>query len=92
MTKHPSHQDDLQRLRKIEGQIRGVQKMIDEGRYCVDILQVLTSSRKAIEKVEENIFRRHLDGCVRAAVKSGTAKEKEEKTAEILNLISSFRK
>lgn len=89
---YPSQKDELERLRKIEGQVRGVQKMIQEGRYCVDVLQLLNSIQGAIEKVENNILRRHLEGCVSHAVRSGSTKERNEKFNEILDLISKFRK
>jgi len=92
MTDYPSHREELERLRKIEGQIRGVQKMIAEGRYCVEILQLLSSIQGAIEKVEDQILRRHLEGCVSHAVKSGSSKERNEKFNEILDLVSKFRK
>ena len=92
MAENPSHKEELKRLRKIEGQIRGVQKMIGEDRYCVDILQVLSSIQGAIEKVEDQILRRHLEGCVSHAVQSGSPKARHEKFNEVLELISKFRK
>ena len=91
-TKYPSHQDELERLRKIEGQVRGVQKMIQGGRYCVDILLLLSSIQGAIEKVENKILERHLQGCVTQAVQSGSGRERNVKFNEILDLISKFRK
>lgn len=92
MKSYPSHRDDLTRLKRIEGQIRGVQKMIEEGRYCVDILQLLSSVQGAIEKVGDQILRRHLHGCVSHAVRSGSPKKRNEKFNEIVELISKFRK
>jgi DNA-binding FrmR family transcriptional regulator len=92
MPNYPSHKEELERLRKIEGQVRGAQKMIEEGRYCVDILQLLSSIQGAIGKVEDEILRRHLEGCVSEAVRSGSPKERNEKFSEIMNLVSKFRK
>jgi DNA-binding FrmR family transcriptional regulator len=92
MADYPSHKEELSRLRKIEGQIRGVQKMVEEGRYCVDILQVLSSIQGAIEKVEDEMLRRHLEGCVSHAVRSGSSRARNEKFNEIVELISKFRK
>ena|SRR3989338_3307599 len=92
MKHYPSHQDELVRLRRIEGQIRGVQKMVEEGRYCVDILRVLSSAQGAIEKVQNQILKKHLNGCVSHAVKSGSEKDRNEKFNEIMELISQFRK
>ena len=88
----PSHREELERLRKVEGQIRGVQKMIEDGRYCVDILQVLSSIQGAIEKVENHILRRYLEGCVTHAVQKGSPRERNEKFNEIMELVSKFRK
>jgi DNA-binding FrmR family transcriptional regulator len=92
MTNYPSHQDELTRLKRIEGQIRGVQKMIEEGRYCVDILRTLQAAVGAIGKVEEHILKRHLDSCVTNALKSDSEKERAEKIEEVLTIISDFRK
>jgi DNA-binding FrmR family transcriptional regulator len=89
---NPTHDDELVRLRRIEGQIRGVQKMIEEGRYCIDILQVLSSVRGAIKKVEEGIFERHLDSCVKEVIDKGSLKDKKEKLTELLDIVSKFRK
>ncbi len=66
--------------------------MIEEGRYCVDILQVLSSIQGAVEKVENHILRRHLEGCVTTAVRGGSSRARNEKFNEILELISKFRK
>ncbi len=60
----PSHTEELERLRKIERQIQGIQSMIKEGRYCVDILTQLSAVIGAIMRVEENILTSHLEGCV----------------------------
>ena len=93
MEKHyPCHTDELVRLRRIEGQIRGVQKMVDEGRYCVDILRTLNAAVGAIKKVEDQILKRHLGGCVSEAVRIGSKKDRNVKFNEIVELISSFRK
>ena len=93
MKKHyPCHADELMRLRRIEGQVRGVQKMIDEGRYCVDILRTLNAAVGGIKKVEDQILKRHLEGCVSAAVHSGSKKDRSGKFSEIVELVSSFRK
>ena len=88
---YPSHRDELERLRKIEGQIRGVQKMIEGGRYCVDILRVISAVRGALQKVEKQIFERHLHGCFTKAIQSASSKEKESKMQEVMALITHFR-
>lgn len=86
------HRDQLDYLRKIEGQIRGIQKMIEERRYCVDILTQLHSAVGAILSVEDKILKRHLGGCVASAFRSRTKKDIEKKIDEMIELITKFRR
>jgi len=90
--KNPSHLEELGRLKKIEGQIKGVQKMIEDGRYCIDILTQLSSVVGAIKSVEENIINRHLRTCVADSLVSRGRKEKERKVQEIIDILIKFRK
>ena len=92
MNQYPCHHDELTRLKRIEGQIRGAQRMIEKGRYCVDILTTLQAAAGAIQKVEDEILKRHLDSCVTNAVRSNSKRERDRKMAEVLKLIASFRK
>lgn len=92
MKQGTAHKGELPYLRKIEGQIRGVQKMIEERRYCVDILNQLSSIVGAIKRVERKVFREHLEGCVAHALKGKSEREKDKKIDEIINLISKFGK
>ena len=85
------HTEVLSYLRKIEGQICGVQKMIEEKRYCVDILTQLHAIVGAIENVEDKILKKHFENCVMSAFRSDSKKDREEKMEEILKLISKFR-
>lgn len=89
---HPSHEEQLVPLRRIEGQIRGVQRMIRERQYCVDILTQLHSVIGAILRVESRILRRHLEGCVTRTLKGSSEAEKQRKIGEIIDLIMKFRK
>ena len=86
------HSDTLVYLSKIEGQIRGVQKMIEEGRYCIDILAQLRSIAGAISSVEDRILEKHLNSCVVSAFRSDSKKEKEAKIKELLELVSKLRR
>ncbi len=79
-------------LARIEGQVRGIHKMIEKGRYCVDILRTLHAVVGGVKKVEDRILKRHLDGCVSGALRAPSKKEREQKIDEILGLISDFRK
>lgn len=87
-----THKDELSRLKKIEGQIRGVQKMIEEQRYCIDILVQLSSIQGAIKRVEENILERHLQGCVSTSFNQGTKDDKSKKISEVIDILRKFRK
>jgi len=74
------------------GQIRGVQKMIEEKRYCVDILTQLASIVGAIKSVEENILERHLKGCVYQSFIKGSKEDKARKVDEVIDFLKKFRK
>ncbi len=92
MKQQTTHDEQLLFLKKIEGQIRGIQKMIQEKRYCVDIITQIHSIIGALYRVEEQVFKKHLDGCVVSALRGKSEREKQEKIDEIMELISRFRK
>jgi DNA-binding FrmR family transcriptional regulator len=92
MKQMTTHEEQLEYLRKIEGQVRGIQKMIVEKRYCVDIVIQIHSIIGALHRIEDDIFKKHLDGCVIIALKGKSESEKQRKIDEIIELISRFRK
>jgi len=92
MENTPKHTEQLPFLSKIEGQIRGVQRMIEASRYCVDIITQIHSIIGALYRVESQVFKKHLDGCVVGALKGKSEKEKQTKINEVMELISRFRK
>jgi DNA-binding FrmR family transcriptional regulator len=92
MKQPTTHQEQLPFLKKIEGQVGGIQRMIKEKRYCVDILTQIRSVIGALYRVEGEIFRRHLDGCVVNALKGKSEAEKQKKMDEVITLIEKFRK
>ena len=92
MKQSTTHNEQLTFLRKIEGQIRGIQRMIEERRYCIDILTQLHSIVGAILRVEDKILRKHLQGCVVSTLKGKSEMEKQHKLDEIINLINKFRR
>ena len=67
---HPDHAGDLPRLKRIRGQIDGIERMINDRRYCMDILQQIKASRSALQALEATILKTHLQGCVRTAMSS----------------------
>ena len=62
---HPNHKDKLPSIKRIEGQIKGIAKMIEDERYCVEILNQIKAIRNSLNTVERNILQTHLRGCVK---------------------------
>jgi len=83
---HPSHKDQLLRLKKVEGQVRGIQNMIEERRYCMDLLSQIKAVTGALRKIESGILESHLQHCVNDAIKSKNKKNAELKIKEITKL------
>ena len=83
---HPDHSGELNKLNRLEGQVNGIKKMIEEGRYCPDIITQLRAIRSAAKSVESNILRRHLEFCVKQAFSSGGDMASEEKLDELMKL------
>ena len=81
--------DLLNRLARIEGQVRGIQRMIEEDKYCVDILTQLSAATTALDRVGLKVLDSHVQGCVRDAMVSG-GKEAEAKTEELLEAVERF--
>jgi DNA-binding FrmR family transcriptional regulator len=77
----------LNRLNRIEGQVRGVARMIEEDRYCIDILTQLQAVRAALAKVETELLKDHLGHCIEGAIVSGDKEEQRRKAAEIIHLL-----
>ena len=75
------------RLRRIEGQIRGLQKMVEEDRYCADIITQVASVQEALRGVARNLMRNHLRHCAAKALRSAKPEEAEAMYDELLNLI-----
>ena len=90
--KNPDHADNLVALRRIEGQVRGVQRMIENRKYCVDILTQIHAIKGALSRVEEKRLEKHFRNSVTEAVKEASEKEKKQKLDEILKLIHQTRK
>ena len=78
----------LKRLSRIEGQVRGLQKMIEEDRYCVDILVQVKAVTAALKRVEGELLKDHVDHCLASAIASDDIGEREEKVAELVDLLS----
>ncbi len=92
MSQTTTHEEQLQFLSKIEGQVRGVEKMIQEKRYCPDIITQIHSIIGALYRVEHEVFKKHVQGCVVRAFKGKSELEKQKKIDEVVELLSRFRK
>jgi DNA-binding FrmR family transcriptional regulator len=75
------------RLGRIEGQVRGLSKMVDEDRYCIDIVTQIAAVRAALRRVEEEILKDHVAHCVEHAIASGDKADQREKIAELMAVI-----
>jgi len=82
-----AHNSHLPRLKKVEGQIRGIAKMVEEQRYCVDILTQLKAVRSALKSLEGKILEEHLSHCVHQAITNGNAKESQKMVEELVTLV-----
>jgi len=80
----------LGRLRRIEGQVQGIQRMVEEDKYCVDILLQLTAVQGAVEQAQRLLLGRHIESCVADAVRSGSTRDRQKKMDELLEVFSRF--
>ena len=76
------------RLKRIEGQVRGLTRMVDEDRYCIDIITQISAARAALRRVEEEILRDHVAHCVDHAIASGNREDQRKKIAELMEVVS----
>jgi DNA-binding FrmR family transcriptional regulator len=82
----------VKRLHRIEGQVRGIEKMVDEDRYCIDILTQIAAVKTALEQVGAKLLEGHVNHCVRDAIASGDEGDAAEKTTELLEAVQRFVK
>lgn len=78
---------NLKRLRRIEGQVRGLQKMVEDDRYCADILMQISSVQEALRSVGRELMRNHLRHCASDAIRKGSPEEVESMYDELLDLV-----
>ncbi|MCR5875097.1 metal-sensitive transcriptional regulator [Phenylobacterium sp. J426] len=77
----------LNRLNRVEGQVRGIARMIEEDRYCIDVLTQIQAVRAALAKVETEMLRDHLGHCIEGAIVSGDKDEQRKKASELIQLL-----
>ena len=89
MARRPAHRELLPRLRRIEGQVRGISRMVESHRYCIDIIQQLTAARKALDQVSLQVMNGHINTCVSDAIRH---REGAGKIQELMQTIHRFVK
>lgn len=82
-----THNENLARLARIEGQIRGIRRMIENGAYCIDILTQLQAAHRALHAVAQKVFRKHVENCIASAIRGRSAKEMEQKMTEVMEVL-----
>jgi DNA-binding FrmR family transcriptional regulator len=84
----PAKASCQKRLSRIEGQVRGLARMVEDDRYCIDIVTQIAAVRAALRRVEEEILRDHIGHCVEHAIVSGDAGEQRRKIAELMDVLA----
>jgi DNA-binding FrmR family transcriptional regulator len=79
-------------LNRIEGQVRGLARMVEEDRYCIDVVTQISAVRAALSRVEEEILRDHVAHCVQHAMESGDAIDQKQKITELMDVLSRTRR
>ena len=77
----------LNRLSRIEGQVRGVARMVEEDRYCIDVLTQIQAVRAALSRVESEMLKDHLGHCIEGAISGGDAADQRRKANELIQLL-----
>lgn len=82
----------VNRLNRVAGQVQGVVRMIEQDRYCIDVLTQLAAIKSALAKVESEVLKRHAASCVASAIASGNEADQREKFSELIDLFERTRK
>ncbi len=88
--KHATHKSQLERLNRIHGQVGGLARMVEEERYCGDILTQLRAVQAALRGVEQEVLRSHIQHCVAGAAESGDRAERDAKLGELFEIMKRF--
>ncbi len=87
-----TRREAAQRMSRIEGQIRGIKKMVEQGRYCVEVLGQISAVHEALRGVGKLIMRNYLENCVTSSLRSGKQRKARETYAELMDVIYKFAK
>ena len=85
---YPDHKGQLNRLARIEGQIKGIGRMIEERRYCIDIVSQIKAVQSALKQVQMGVLEKHIHHCVAESARSGDAAALNEKIEEIVQVVA----
>lgn len=83
----PAKSSCLKRLNRIEGQVRGLARMVEDDRYCIDVVTQISAVRAALRRVEEEVLRDHVAHCVEGAIASGNKTDQRQKVAELMDVL-----
>lgn len=83
----PAKEDVLKRLSRIEGQVRGLSRMVEEDRYCIDLITQISAVRAALKRAEEEVLKDHVAHCVEHAIRSGDEEDQRRKVAELMDVL-----
>lgn len=89
MKKGADHKQEISRINRIEGQVRGIKGMVEDDKYCIDIITQIKAVRSALKSVEFIILEKHLNCCVKEAACSNDKRDIDEKIDELMKLIKS---
>lgn len=87
-----SNQDNIRRLKTVEGHIRGVQRMVEEDNYCIDIIRQIHAIQSALNKISINILDNHLNSCLVSAVRGDDQMEQDRVLKEIIDVFEAATK
>jgi len=79
--------DCVKRLNRVEGQVRGLARMVEEDRYCIDVVTQIAAVRAALRRIEELVLKDHVGHCVEHAIAGGDPKEQRAKIAELIDVL-----
>jgi len=88
----PGNKSTISRLNRIEGQVRGLVRMLEEDRYCIDVLHQIQAVKAALARAESEILKDHAASCVEEAIASGNAVEQREKVSELIDLFDKLKR
>lgn len=90
MHQHPDHSAQTRRIARVRGQLEGVTRMIDERRYCVDILTQLRAARAALRAIEDGVLRTHVQHCVKDTLEAGDPEAAQARVEELVEVLTRY--